>query len=821
MPQNATGNITIKIGTNNFTENITEGKAVINLTGMVPGVYNSTIVYSGDENHNNVSFNATLHINKYVTPISVVGQDAVVGGKAIITVTVPKGVLNNVTIEIDGKKYNMTVNPTTGVAVFEIYNLTAGNKTVTAIYGGDTWYEANASTDQFEVSKLSSFVNVTTKDINVGEVARINVTGPKDFNGTAKVTINGTTYSVELINGVGHVNVTKLGNGTYHIYVTYVENDKYLSSSNNTEVLIVSKLGKGSFTFNATVANITVGQPAVVNVTLPADATGNVTVKIGNITKTFGITGGNNSFIVIGVPVGEHNVTVIYNGNEKYDRVNVTGKIKVSPVNTTEGNFIVQDLGNGTVIVYVPQNATGNITIKIGTNNFTENITEGKAVINLTGMVPGVYNSTIVYSGDENHNNVSFNATLHINKYVTPISVVGQDAVVGGKAIITVTVPKGVLNNVTIEIDGKKYNMTVNPTTGVAVFEIYNLTAGNKTVTAIYGGDTWYEANASTDQFEVSKLSSFVNVTTKDIKVGETARVNITGPRDFNGTAVVIINGVSYSVNLTDGFGFVDVDMLTNGSYPIHVTYTENDKYLASYNNTVRLNVTKWDKDSFTFKVRVVTNITVGEPAMIIIELPSNATGNVTIRVAGMNKTVAVMGGENEVIFLNIPVGVYDVNATYNGNEMYSPSNASDKINVSTATPKDGFTVTDLGNRTLVVTVPDNATGNITVTIGNNVYNATVKNGTAYVDMMNETPGWKLASVFYSGDATHGNITVPKLVSIPKYLTPIQISVASIEVGGVAYVDVTLPENVTKNIIIKIDGRTVSYALTNGHAMVP
>ena len=815
LHMNATGNVTVELGHEVYYAKITEdGIVTVTLVNATPGAHNVLVNFTGDNDWENQTGVLTIHVPKYDSPIGVSETNIKVSDKEHIEVTIPENATGRITIEVNGRVYN-PISFNKGVAVFEIYNLTAGDKTFVVKYFGDENYTENTTSGKFSVTKYNSTVNVTTKDIKVGETVRINITGPRDYNGTAKVTINGTTYSVDLINGVGFVEVAKLANGTYSINVTYMENDKYLSSYNDTAVLNVSKWDKDSFVFNATVANITVGEPAVVNVTLPADATGNVTITIGNITKTVAILGGNNSIAIVGVPVGEHNVTVVYNGNDKYDKVNVTGKIKVSPVNTTEGNFIVQDLGNGTVIVHVPENATGNITIKIGNNNFTGNISDGKAVINLTGMRPGEYNSTIVYSGDENHSNVTFNATLHINKYETPITVQVGDIKVDGTAVVTVTVPKDVLGNVTIEIDGVKYNKTVDPATGVAVFEITGLTAGNKTATATYAGDKWYVFNSTTDQFRVSKYASSVNVTTKDIRVGETARINVTGPRGFNGTAKVNINGTVYSVTLTDGVGFVEVSNLANGTYNINVTYMENGKYFSSFNDSAVLNVVKWDNLSFEFTVNVTRNITLGEAAVINITLPGDATGNVTVKVAGITKTVAVMGGVNEVIIVGIPVGEYDVNVTYNGNDKYMPANASDKIVVSPAVPKDGFKVVDLRNGTVVVKVPENATGNITIKIGDHIYNATIKNSTAVIDLYNETPGTYLANVTYSGDANHTNMTVFEYVTIPKYETPIIIDVANSVVGDITRITVTVKGNVTNNVTIEIDGVKYNKTVTN------
>ena len=74
---------------------------------------------------------------------------------------------------------------------------------------------------------------------------------------------------------------------------------------------------------------------------MPADATGNVTFTIGNIYKTFGVTGGNNSFVVTGVPVGEHNVTVTYSGDGKYTKISKSATVTLTePVTMRFGAVI-------------------------------------------------------------------------------------------------------------------------------------------------------------------------------------------------------------------------------------------------------------------------------------------------------------------------------------------------------------------------------------------------------------------------------------------------------------------------------------------------
>ncbi len=67
----------------------------------------------------------------------------------------------------------------------------------------------------------------------------------------------------------------------------------------------------------------------IVKVTVPEDAKGNVTVKIGNTTKVVDVTGGENTIAIPGVGEGTHDVEVVYSGDDKYDSKTITKTITV------------------------------------------------------------------------------------------------------------------------------------------------------------------------------------------------------------------------------------------------------------------------------------------------------------------------------------------------------------------------------------------------------------------------------------------------------------------------------------------------------------
>ena len=123
--------------------------------------------------------------------------------------------------------------------------------------------------------------------------------------------------------------------------------------------------------------------------------------------------------------------------------------------------------------------------------------------------------------------------------------------------------------------------------------------------------------------------------------------------------------------------------------------------------------------------------------------------------------TVPVSGGKGVLVVPDLGAGNYTVKATYNGDDKYESSTNSTEMEVAKEilTPED-VKVIDQGNGTVVVVVPENATGNVTIKVGDKEYNATVANGTAVITLDNSTPGTHEVEVIYSGDDNHDGVGV-------------------------------------------------------------
>ena len=406
---------------------------------------------------------------------------------------------------------------------------------------------------------------------------------------------------------------------------------------------------------------------------------------------------------------------------------------------------------------------------------------------------------------------------MTVPKLEAPISISVENILVGDTAIVNVTLPSDATGSVTIEINGKNYTSPV--INGTATFEVDNLAYGNKTIFARYDGDDKYLSNYTTDKFTVSKRPAPIDVEIFDADVGENVTVIVTLPDDATGQVLIDIDGVGYYVNLTNGIGVASIPRIPSGVYPVNITYVGDEKYLPN-STKGDVNVTKVR----SFVIPFAEDILVGDDETITFEVPSDATGKLLVddlllisMEDGNEYVVNINDGTGELTVSGLPQGEYLVKVYYEGDEKYLPSDNKTTFRVS---PRDiDLDIVDYKNRTVVVSVPENATGNITIVIENQTYVAEIINGTAVFYLENATPGIHDIEVSYPGDEQYTSKTVNSTAEIPKYETPLDVSSDNICVGDNETITVSMPKDATGTVTIEVDGKTYSVNVTDGKAV--
>ncbi|MBQ9025584.1 MAG: DUF745 domain-containing protein, partial [Methanobrevibacter sp.] len=156
-----------------------------------------------------------------------------------------------------------------------------------------------------------------------------------------------------------------------------------------------------------------------------------------------------------------------------------------------------------------------------------------------------------------------------------------------------------------------------------------------------------------------------------------------------------------------------------------------------------------------------VPDVTYGENATVTVTLPKDATGNVTIG----NVTVPVVDGTASAVVSGLPVGNNTLPVVYSGDDKYNPIETVANVTVKESGEEnatvdiDAHATSEGNNATITVTLPEDATGNVTATVGNNTYTTPIVNGTATISIPDLDDGNYLIPVTYSGDDKYNSVT--------------------------------------------------------------
>ena len=314
---------------------------------------------------------------------------------------------------------------------------------------------------------------------------------------------------------------------------------------------------------------------------------------------------------------------------------------------------------------------------------------------------------------------------------------------------------------------------------GVSLWNMTGLEAGIQYIKIGYRGNNKYESVEVFHTVNVIKANPNLNVFIKDVNYGENltiyATLNGVNNTNLTGNVIVTINNKNYSVVVINGKGNVSADKLPVGLYNFTATWAGND----NYNGTNISGGFKINKIDSTIAINV-KDIKVGENATIIVNLNSDATGNVTITLDNQNYTVAINEGQTIKVIGGLKAGTYDVFVKYIGDNNYNSAQNTTKFtvlkisdyNMDVTVPefKEGV------NSSVGVDLPKDAEGTVTVEIEGKKYTANIINGTAKVNIPGLGVGDYNITTTYSGDAKYvsmtkkGNITVIPNMDVNLYV---------------------------------------------------
>ena len=398
--------------------------------------------------------------------------------------------------------------------------------------------------------------------------------------------------------------------------------------------------------------------------------------------------------------------------------------------------------------------------------------------------------SNVLYDGkdgsvleNKNSNDAIFkyagNNTV-VSKEKPKMNVIAEDSIIFGENLtVKVELPKDANPSWVLMSVGEIYYYVKIDDEGVSLWNMTGLEAGIQYIKIGYRGNNKYEAVEVFHTVNVIKANPNLNVFINDVNYGENltiyATLNGVNNTNLTGNVIVTINNKNYSVVVINGKGNVSADKLPAGLYNFSATWAGND----NYNGTNISGGFKINKIDSTIAINV-EDIKVGENATIIVNLDSDATGNVIITLDNQNYTVAINEGQTIKVIGGLKAGTYDVFVKYIGDNNYNSAQNTTKFtvlkisdyNMDVTVPefKEGV------NSTVGVDLPKDAEGTVTVEIEGKKYTANIINGTAKVNIPGLSVGDYNITTTYSGDAKYvsmtkkGNITVIPNMDVNLYV---------------------------------------------------
>ena len=776
------------------------------------------IVYDGSDVNIKTGM---LNVSKANPDLTVGALNITVGDLEIITVTGPKDATGLITLTLNGIDYILPIY--NGEAKFYFQDLTADEYEVSASYSGDNHYVAAENSTVFKVDKVLANLKINVEDITFGENGLVIITLPSDIDGSVvTVNVNGKVYPVTVENGFAKLPLRELNAGDYTISAVFAGNDKYLPGVSNA-LLTVSKADPA---LNVFISDVDYDGAFNINVALTGvDAiglNGDVIVTVNGKDYTVNVANGKGNIPGVKLAAGTYDFTAKFAGSDNYNDVSDSGNFKVNKVDSAI-DVAVKDINVGedaVISVKLLSDATGSVTVTVNGKDYTETVVNGVANVKVADLKAGTYDVAVKYSGDNNYNAAVATSSFTVSKVDSTMDVTVNDIVFGGDLTVDAVLPDDATGEVVITVNGVDYHVAIE--NGKATGTISGLAAGDYTVIVKYVGDDKYVGVEVAENVNVAKAQPVLGVVIADVDYGNgfVIEATLTGVNGapLSGNVIVTVAGKEYTVKVTDGKGIATGDKLAAGTYAFAAVWAGDDNYnIVTENGDFKVN-----KIDSSVAVNV-NNIKVGEELTITVNVPSDATGDVTVSVDGKEYKVAIENGKAVKTISGLKADDYTVTVKYAGDNNYNAAVAASSFTVSKVDSTMDVTVNDIvfgGDLTVDAVLPDDATGEVVITVNGVDYHVAIENGKATGTISGLAAGDYTVIVKYVGDDKYVGVEVAENVNVAKAQPVLGVVIADVDYGNGFVIEATLTgvnsAPLSGNVIVTVAGKEYIVEVTDG-----
>ncbi|MBQ6345346.1 MAG: right-handed parallel beta-helix repeat-containing protein, partial [Methanobrevibacter sp.] len=779
-----------------FSDNTLSENGALNILSNVNAIVNGSVFTNNNASNYRNIYSASSNVNITNSVFDALNVDYTVhyidyGQNETIEGTIDIGTNLNFTVNLDINSNIYSVNVTDNKFTYNAGILNAGdyNAVLNAKDNNSNTFVFDKITKIFTVSRVDPGLSISIADITQGEKLKVNVTISKKATANVVYELDGKTYTKKELE-----NLT-LAPGNYLVTAMYRGDKNYLSATamDNVEVRKVAP--------NITVSDVAVDYGDEIKINVTVDVADYYTVFLGNESVSLYVKD-NATFTFSSEKFKPDNYEIIVyvfetdDYAEAYANATLTVNKAVGVFNLTNNTIIRGE--NATISVEVPLNASGNIAYNVYDANgkpvysITQSCLEELVVPNLSA---GKYVVTGTYEGDSYYTNESIiNSGEIFVRECVDVTITVSNITYGENA--TVTVESTVDGDYLVYVGTEPMIVTV--INGAGNVSVPNLSAGSHVanVTIVDGNYSAFNETV----FDVAPKPVSVLISVDDILYGEDAIVMVYG--EIDGEYIVEIYDQNYTVNVADGKGSTSVYNLAVSKGILASVTIANSNYSA-HNTTTFTVISKYDTP---ISLDVMTE---ENNATMTVTVNDTATGLVKFQVKGTQEFTLYVDLINGKAVLNniLETGDYTVIATYMGDNRFNTNITLEEFtikgHIKKDTPITAHADVNVNRVTITVTVDENATGFVKLSVGDTVANIELVNGVANITT-DFLPNSYLVDVTYLGDDDYNmNSTMLTftVIEVSKENTTIELNVTVDE--NIAMFSVDL--NKTATGLVKFD----------------
>ena len=663
IPENFNSEVIISINDINNTVLLKNKINNITISNLTNGTYNISVIFQGNNRFNNFTSTSSFTVSPSLSNLSVSIVKNNLTGNIQVNTNSEKctGIIN---LYINQKNYTSILN--NGSVNFNV-DFDVGTNYIYVFYNGDKFFMPSNWTTSIGEAQNPYFIteNIISYEYNNFTYTVILC----EENGMGMPNRN---ITIELLNQ--KINITTNNQGIAY-FTTNLKSGNYTINAHYENISTQNNITVENIEFDVNTKDILYLDDEFIEVYFKRNISGNIFFKLSNdVTNKVNINRKSVYWNLTNLNAGDYEVEVYYE-NELYKSDSV---IKTFNVNKTDVNFDMNisnmNLGEtGLISLVFSNNITGNITLTVDENTYLKNITIDKIDFYFDDLSKGYHNLSIIYSGDNNFNNYSFNSSFSVRYLKTDINLEVNDTFYGDEIRIIANLENQTKGNVSFYINSIKYDAPI--TNGSAILVCNGINVGNHTVIAKYGGDDLFLNSSNQTTFAIEKSNSTINLYVGDVYLDENIRIY--ADLSPNSTGYVTYSMLNYYtprnktiINSTSSWY---ISPLETGQYEIYAYYSGDDNYYPS-NTSFILNITQ---QRSVLKVNIA-DVNNKEWVIVRARLTSQQgigiSGIVNLTINSKVYTLNVRKGSCSLILGTFPIDNYKFTAIYEGDENHTSS---------------------------------------------------------------------------------------------------------------------------------------------------